>query len=296
MKFCENLNEYIEALGCTAKDISSVSGLSEATISRYRAGGRVPEVDSEPFEQLCEAIALLAEKKQHSDITKVSVKASFLDCTDLITTDKDQLRENFNTLISVLDINIARLCRHTNYDSSTIFRFRKGSRQPSEPTKFAATIAGYISREMDSAWEMSVLAELIGCTQEELSDSSKRFDKIQNWLLHGKTDSISKFLTKLDEFDLNEYIKTIRFDELKVPSVPFQLPSSKTYFGLTEMMESELDFFEGFRPFQIHGACYYVQRYAHERNGKGFGVPQKMDVRNGNDAEKGTSFKSDSQS
>lgn len=205
----------------------------------------MPEIDSEPFEQICEAIALLAETKQHSDITKASVKESFIECTDVITTDKEQLLKNFNTLISVLNINITKLSRYTNYDTSTIFRFRNGSRQPSEPTKFAAAIAGYISREMDSAEERFVLAELVGCSQEELSDSSKRFDKIQNWLLNGKstrTDSISKFLTKLDEFDLNEYIKAIRFDELKVPSLPFQLPTSKTYFGLNEMMESDLDF------------------------------------------------------
>lgn len=245
MKLSEKLNEYIEILNCTAKEISSISGLSEATISRYRSGGRVPETDSEPFEQLCEAITLLAETKQHSDITKASVKESFLDCTDVITTDKEQLLKNFNTLISVLNINIAKLCRYANYDTSTIFRFRNGSRQPSEPTKFAAAIAGYISKEMDSAEERFVLAELIGCSQEELSDSSKKFDKIQNWLLNGKstrTDNISKFLTKLDEFDLKEYIKAIRFDELKIPSVPFQLPTSKTYCGLKEMMESDLDF------------------------------------------------------
>ena len=47
-----------------------------------------------------------------------------------------------------------------------------------------------------------------------------------------------KFLSKLDDFDLNEYIKVIKFDELKVPSVPFQIPSSKTYFGIKEMMGS----------------------------------------------------------
>ena len=55
-------------------------------------------------------------------------------------------------------------------------------------------------------------------------------------------DGVSKFLNKLDEFDLNEYIKVIHFDELKVSSVPFQIPSSKTYFGIVKMMESELDF------------------------------------------------------
>lgn len=58
----------------------------------------------------------------------------------------------------------------------------------------------------------------------------------------GQSSDISSFLSKLDEFDLNEYIKAIHFDELKVPTVPFQLPSSRTYFGLKEMMESELDF------------------------------------------------------
>ena len=50
------------------------------------------------------------------------------------------------------------------------------------------------------------------------------------------------FLDKLNEFDLNEYIKAIHFDELKVPTLPFQLPKSKSYFGLKNMMQSELDF------------------------------------------------------
>ena len=53
---------------------------------------------------------------------------------------------------------------------------------------------------------------------------------------------VSHFLARLDEFDLNEYIRSIRFDELKVPAAPFQLPTSRSYFGLQQMMESELDF------------------------------------------------------
>ncbi|MFR3273374.1 MAG: hypothetical protein ACLTQI_05945 [Slackia sp.] len=53
---------------------------------------------------------------------------------------------------------------------------------------------------------------------------------------------VSDFLFKLDEFNLNDYIKVIHFDDLKVPSAPFQIPTSKTYFGLDQMMESELDF------------------------------------------------------
>ena len=53
---------------------------------------------------------------------------------------------------------------------------------------------------------------------------------------------MSAFLRQLDEFDLNEYIRAIRFDQLKVPTAPFQLPVSKTYYGLKEMRAGELDF------------------------------------------------------
>ena len=58
-----------------------------------------------------------------------------------------------------------------------------------------------------------------------------------------RENSVEKFLTNLNEFDLNEYIKAIHFDEMKVPSVPFQLSTSKkAYYGLKEMMNSELVF------------------------------------------------------
>ena len=246
MRFHEKLNEYIQSIPCTAKELSDASGLSAATLSRYRSGERVPEMNAEAFHQLCSAIAQIAGDKQVQNMTKESVREGFLACSDIITVDREQLRQNFNTLIALLNINISRLCQYTNYDSSTIFRFRNGSRQPAEPTKFAAAVAGYVAREMDSASEKTVLAELLGCSPDELADTSVRFDKLQNWLLEeqGKReDSIANFLTKLDEFDLNEYIKAIHFDELKVPpSMPFHLPTSKTYFGLKDMMESELEF------------------------------------------------------
>lgn len=245
MKFFEKLNEYMETLDCTAKDLSSTSGLSEATLSRYRCGKRVPEKDSKALEQLCGAIALLFEKTGKTELSKDSVRESFLNCSDILNTDKEQLRKNFNTLISVLDINITRLCQHTNYDTSTISRFRNGSRQPSEPVKFADAVAGYIASEIKSHGEITILSELLGCSIDCLYDSSRRFEQLKKWMLEGKSsqqDSAFQFLNKLDEFDLNEYISAIHFDELKVPTAPFQLPTSKTYSGLAEMMQSELDF------------------------------------------------------
>ena len=86
---------------------------------------------------------------------------------------------------------------------------------------------------------------MLGCSPEDLSNPGNYQSLLCNWLANGTNhskDQITSFLEKLDEFNLDEYICAIHFDELKVPSVPFQLPTSKNYFGLQEMMDSELAF------------------------------------------------------
>ncbi|MGN0554349.1 MAG: hypothetical protein ACI4LI_00450, partial [Candidatus Fimenecus sp.] len=93
---------------------------------------------------------------------------------------------------------------------------------------------------------------------------------------------------KLNTFDLNEFIKAIHFDEMKVPSFPFQLPTSKTYFGLKEMMDSELDFLKAT---VLSKSMVPVIMY-NGGNGARRRIPEKVDVRHGYDAEKGIAFKS----
>ena len=61
MKFCDKLNEYIETLECTAKELSTLSGISTATVSRYRSGERLPDAESEAFSSLINALAGIAE-------------------------------------------------------------------------------------------------------------------------------------------------------------------------------------------------------------------------------------------
>lgn len=247
MKFNEQLNAYISQISCTAKELCALSGISQATLSRYRNCERIPESDSSAFEELCSAIAEIAAEKEIPSITAASVKQSFIECEDFISADRESLRKNFNTLITALNINLTRLCQYTNYDPSAIFRIRSGSRNPGDCEQFASGIAAFTAREMQTQPEIAAVAELIGCDTDDIRDISPRYTLLKNWLLsqsgHGAADgSISKFLNRLDEFDLNEYINIIRFNELKVPSVPFQLPSGKTYNGISEMMESELDF------------------------------------------------------
>lgn len=247
MKFSEKLNDYIEQLSCTGKDICNLSGISAASFSRYRNGERVPEFGTKPFEDLCCALAQISAQKGELQITADAVKKAFVSCDDFVSTDKELLRKNFNTLLSALNVNLTQLCQYTNYDASAVFRIRNGSRKPGDAERFASAVASFVTRTMQMPSEIAAVAELIGCDIDEIYDLSVRYAKIKSWLLKqpvqkAEDNSVSKFLSKLDDFDLNEYIKVIKFDELKVPSVPFQIPSSKTYFGIKEMMESELDF------------------------------------------------------
>lgn len=244
MKFNEILNAYIQELGCTAKELCEKSGISGASLSRYRSGERILDSSSEIFDNLCSAIAEIGEKSC-IDIRRDDIRKRFLMAEDLSTVDSKLLMQNFDTLVSMLDISINHLCRNINYDVSAVFRFRNGTRKPADPIKFASSVAGYVVREFDSLKDIVVLSELLSCDKAALTDSSVRFERLTEWLLSGKNtqkDVVSAFLNKLDEFDLNEYIRAIHFDEFNVPTAPFLLPTSKTYFGLNEMMEGELDF------------------------------------------------------
>lgn len=245
MKFCEILNEYMAETGCLAKSLSERSGISPATLSRYRSGERHPATDSDAFARICSAIAELASENGPEDISTGDVRERFLRAEDYVHMDSTQLFRNFDVLVSSLDISINRLCRSINYDVSTVYRFRSGTRRPAEPEKFASLVAGYVVREFDSAASVDILAELIGADRAELQDSAVCVARLTEWLLESKTipeNTVSGFLSSLDDFNLDEYIKSIHFDELKVPTAPFQLPGSKMYYGLKEMMDSEIDF------------------------------------------------------
>ena len=77
----------------------------------------------------------------------------------------------------------------------------------------------------------------------------------------GRETRLSKFLSELDEFDRNEYIKVIHFDEMqsfrRCSVSSFRRQNITT--GLEEMMASELHFFKATAPFQIKKTSYHVQ-------------------------------------
>ena len=244
MDFKKLLDDYMKQLDCTAKDLAENSGLSAATISRYRSGDRIPEDGTENFDRLINGIVSIAENKKIPDITVQSVSEAF---SPYVRNNVDiaHLQKNFHTLLTVVPINISDLARFLNYDPSYISRIRNGQRQPANPTEFARKISIFVTKHFQTVEQKAVISSLINCPMEELSNYTDFQDRMTNWLLTGVgavKDSMTVFLEKLDEFNLDEYIHSIHFNELKVPSVPFQIPISRTYWGIKEMMESELDF------------------------------------------------------
>ena len=246
MTFSEQLNAYISELNCTAKELTDVSGLSASVLSRYRTGSRVPTTDSEQFMQLVQGIATIANERGYSEFTVEKIQKTLEDCLQDATFPYELFQINFNTLLTSLSINVSDLSHFLNFDSSYISRIRNGQRRPSNPQDFAQNVSKYIAGHCSESDKVTI-AKLVHCTTDEINNDSLCRDKIIHWLLNEqieKKDVVLPFLSKLDEFDLNEFIRSIHFDELKVPSVPFQLPTSKNYYGIDEMCEGTLDFFK----------------------------------------------------
>ena len=74
MEFKDVLNRYMERTGCSARDLAERSGLSTATISRYRSGDRVPEADSRQLENLAKGIAAIAAEKKIREMEEEAVR------------------------------------------------------------------------------------------------------------------------------------------------------------------------------------------------------------------------------
>ncbi|MCR4647804.1 MAG: helix-turn-helix domain-containing protein, partial [Lachnospiraceae bacterium] len=114
MNFHECLNEYINKIDCTSKELSAKSGLSGATISRYRSGEREPSKDSDAIRFLADALFLLAEEKGIEGFDSKTVYDSL--SSSLNEFDFTRTAHKFDLLIEVLKINASELASALNYD------------------------------------------------------------------------------------------------------------------------------------------------------------------------------------
>ncbi len=237
MKFNDILNKYIDLIECNSKDIAKYSNLSESIISRYKSGNRIP--NSENLKKISEALSILSDRKYKTE----EIFNEFNSCINDIEFDFDIIRCNLNKLIVCLDINASKLAKFLNFDASYLSRIRNGNRVPSNKQEFVDGLTNYIVKKYDNENYKENLSILFNCSLNEINEK-----KIKDWILYNKVtndNEVSKFLRNLDSFNLGDYIKAIKFDELKVPYIPFYKPKTKSYYGIEEMKKGELDFFKG---------------------------------------------------
>lgn len=239
MKFNELLNKYLEEFNCSSKTLSELTNISPAVISRYRSGERTPAIDSKQLESIIKAIKQISNKKYKEEDIEKEFKSIFQK-TDF---DYDNFSKNLNELINTLKINIKDMSKYTLCDASSISRIRYGKTKPSEPIEFASKIASYVTNKYANETDITKIEKLTNNDGENLYN--KVFKYLTNKEENKNNDMIKSFLNNLDKFNLNDYIKAIKFDKLKVPTVPFYITKTKNYFGLEEMKKAELDFLKG---------------------------------------------------
>ena len=240
MKFSDLLNKYLEEFNCSSKKISELTNISPSVISRYRSGQRTPEANSIQVETIINVLFELSDKKYQ----KENIKNSIINSLKKDNFNYENFSKNLNDLINLLKINLKDMSKYTLYDSSHISRIRYGKTKPSEPIEFSKKTINYIINKYNSEEDIKKLSNLLG---KDLNINNLN-EHLLNFLTDSKNkpdDKIEKFLTKLDNFNLNDYIKAIKFDELKIPNIPFYITKTKSYYGIEEMKKGELDFFKG---------------------------------------------------
>ncbi len=244
MTFKDTFNKLLKELNCTSRKLSINSGISESVISRYRSGERTPKKDSTQINKLIDTLYNISHE-QKLKYTKEDIKNILLSTLQEDNSfDYETLSKNLNNLIITLNININDLSKYIVFDSSHISRIRYGKTKPSDPISFSNKIANYIVLKYNDSGNIKRLSLLI----DNNITSNTLFDQIFTYLTSNNNSSnnednhINDFLNNLNNFDLNDYIKAIKFDQLKVPTIPFYKARTKNYYELEEMKQAEIDF------------------------------------------------------
>lgn len=247
MKFKEVLNKYLKELDCSSKKLSNESGLSESVISRYRSGERTPLKNSEQLNKLTKALFNIAKDSNKNKYTFDKIVSDFNSTLASDDFDYTTFSNNLNTLITSLNINTHEMSKYIVFDASHISRIRYGKAKPSNPVEFSNKICSYILNRYKNPDDINNLMMIIGCKKSDLSNE-RFFNTLFSWLTSEMVpvkSQVSDFLHNLDSFNLDDYIKVIKFNELKVPSIPFYKAKTKHYYGIEEMKQGELNFFKG---------------------------------------------------
>ena len=246
MEFKDVLNNYLQKLNCSSKTLANESRLSESVISRYRKGERTPAKDSEQIKKLASGLANISEQNGQNEYSTDKILNDFNASLEVNKFDYITFSTNLNILMTSLKINTNEMSKYIVFDSSHISRIRYGKSRPSNPVEFSNKICSFVFSRYNSPEDISNIQTIIGCSKDDLT-SDNFCTTLFYWLTSEAVpvkNQVSDFLYHLDSFNLDDYIKAIKFDELKVPNIPFYKAKTKHYYGLEEMKQGELNFFK----------------------------------------------------
>lgn len=209
MTFAEKLNEYMKVFFCSPKQLVALSGVSAATICRYRAGSREPSADSALFDNIVKGLSLAAEKAERTDIGADQIRSELLSVLrdDSGLYDIDSLRYTLDTLITKLHLHSGDLAGSLGMDQSKFFRIRSGQSLPPDIRAFCSGIGRYIFSKLGDDASQDILSDILGCTTAELMDQKTVCEKIVG-LLTGDAYSphayAQSFLQELDRFNIDD--------------------------------------------------------------------------------------------
>lgn len=245
MKFSEELNRYIEIIGCSASDLAKEAGVSPAAISRYQSGKREPELGSEYIDKIADALMSLA-KKNGISIQRTEIFNNFEEgiLSEKNKYDFEDFIANFNLLQSSLNMSNVSMGKALGYDASYISRIKKAERKPLDIDDFVERITDYVVTNYNTSDKRNTIAGIFECKVEELAPEERYRAKLKSWLLERHTDYnkiIRDFLCKLNDFSIDDYFGE-DLSKIKIPTTPIILRNGKNYYGVEGRKASEKDF------------------------------------------------------
>ena len=246
MNFSEQLSEYMRLLNFNTNDLCDKSGLSYALINRYLNNIRKPKEDSKYFNAVVDGIYHIS-LKNNSNLTREKIFYTLKEslASDVFKIDYNLFIDNFNTLQEELNLTTVEISNAVGYDSSFISRMKNKERKPADLEVFIDKLRNYIISLCQNENTKSILAHILNSSVKEIDNICLFKENFTKWIcsqhIEGKPDNVLNFLTKLDTFNLNDYINT-DFSKIKVPTVPVLFKSSKMYFGIEGRKQAEGEF------------------------------------------------------
>lgn len=246
MVFSEALRGLLDAAGGTAVELAQASGVSKSTVSRYLSGRRVPPPESENPARLAEG--LLAVARDHGRGLDGRAVAETLARETRSAVSDEGFAERLGDVLRTFGVAGNALARSMDFDPSYISRILSGQRRPADLPRFIGGVASYVARNRTDADGVVLASGLTGVPADKLRGQQALASAIGDYLLAGagaaapRTDSVEPFLAALDAFDLNEFLKGVDFGGLSLPASPLRQPAVRTYEGIDQMKQAELDF------------------------------------------------------